>query len=1094
MKRSLLVVLIVAGVLLGSAVVLRATAPEAAKRSSSTVLSKPTGAPLSTMININRVAAWYSSNGEQERRPDNENSGLYYPRGTSTAIYSAGLVYGGRFKDGRDPEIRVNGNSYNNGFKVGAILGLRTGVAEDPNAADVRIWRIRRDYAGANLRQDAAEVNFLGLNAVTDAEVAATRGQYETDWAEWPAAKGAPFYDANGDGLYTPQFTGEIVNGVQVPVLFPFADEPGIANADQVLWYVANDIGVSQPWTYPESGMEIQLTVWGYARTDPIGEAIFKKARLIYKGTRDTPLDARIEEMYMTQWSDPDLGDASDDFAGSDTLLSMMYVYNAKANDANYAAFNLVPPASGYDFLQGPLVLGNAGEDRNRNGVDDAADFGIFNLQRKGPGFINLPMTSCIYFAAGGTYQDPPFTAGGGVQWYQMQRGLPPTPQGPPDPAPVVNPSTGQPTGYWLSGDPIAGTGWNDGILDQAGDRRFLMTAGPFTMALGDTQELVTAWVGGLGNSNINSVSIMKFNDRFVQLAYDSLFRLPGPPANPRVDYFTVDNTILLDWGADSSSVAKVESTIVIGNYQFQGYKIYQYPDATGDPANAVLIAKFDKADGVTTIRQPALDPISGEVEIQPVQYGTDSGIERTLQITTDQITGDALVTGKRYYFAVTTYNYTPDQENPFKTYESVPSVVTVIPESPKPGTRYPYAFNEVVQPTSAVGGADAEVTMVVDNPTKQVGDLYTVSFDTAAGRVQYDIVNNTKGVTLAVDQTDLTGEIPYIDRDAGLRFFVGGPPAGLVSLTNQAGQNPFGLNSPPLDYGIVNQTQSLDALAGQGATNRDYEIRFDGVGSYIANQTSTLARRAIWAPFSVWDLGRSSADAPRQVVGVIRDSNTTPTTWNVTANGMVLGGKARQVFEPIWVADTTYPGDSVGVARMLVPVTGIITDPTKKLSAVNAVFIWDKQRTGAVPPVGTTYRFVKYHELRAGDSYAFQTGAVVTGDQALAKEDVNAIKAFPNPYYGVNASETTREVKFITFNHLPAGRTIFRIYNLAGSLVRKLEKNTPDQFFTWDLLNENGLPVASGIYIVYLDMADLGVTKTLKVAIIQEQQILQRY
>ncbi|MBP1655172.1 MAG: hypothetical protein H6Q28_1728, partial [Bacteroidetes bacterium] len=460
-----------------------------------------------------------------------------------------------------------------------------------------------------------------------------------------------------------------------------------------------------------------------------------------------------------------------------------------------------------------------------------------------------------------------------------------------------------------------------------------------------------------------------------------------------------------------------------------------------------------------------------------------------------DAITGAALVTGKRYYFAVTTYNYTPDLENPFKTYESVPSVITVIPESPRPGTRYPYAFNQSVEPTGQIGGANAEIAMVVDNPTKQVGDLYTIAFESGTGGVlQYDVTNTTQGITLADNQTDLTGTVPYPDREAGVTFYVGGPPAGLVSLTDQGGQEVFGLESPPTTYGIVNTTQNINDLAGQGRTNRDYEIRFDGVGSYVANLTSAIARRSIWVPFSVWDMGRSSADTPRQVTGAIRDSNTTPTTWNVTVNGMVLDGKARQVFEPIFVADTTYPGDSAGVARMLIPLTAIISDPTNRLSAIHAVFVWDKQRTGAVPPVGTTYKFVKYHELRAGDAYTFQTGAVVTGDEELAKEDITQIKAFPNPYYGVNASETTREVKFITFNHLPAGQTVFRIYNLAGSLVRKLEKNSPDQFFTWDLQNENSLPVASGIYIVYLDMIDLGVTKTLKIAIIQEQQILQRY
>jgi hypothetical protein len=223
-------------------------------------------------------------------------------------------------------------------------------------------------------------------------------------------------------------------------------------------------------------------------------------------------------------------------------------------------------------------------------------------------------------------------------------------------------------------------------------------------------------------------------------------------------------------------------------------------------------------------------------------------------------------------------------------------------------------------------------------------------------------------------------------------------------------------------------------------------------------------------------------------------DTAQTPTTWNIKPNGLVQGGKNRSVFEEFSIVDLTYPGDSAGVVAQRNAIMGAAANQSSALNAIFLANVWDKQRTGAIPPVGTKYKFVKYHEIRAGDAFSWQTGTVVVGDQALAKEDVNEVKAFPNPYYGMNYSETTRESKFITFNHLPAGRTVFRIYNLAGTLVRKLEKNTADQFFTWDLLNENRLPVASGIYIVYLDMVDLGVQKTLKVAIIQEQQILQRY
>ena len=60
--------------------------------------------------------------------------------------------------------------------------------------------------------------------------------------------------------------------------------------------------------------------------------------------------------------------------------------------------------------------------------------------------------------------------------------------------------------------------------------------------------------------------------------------------------------------------------------------------------------------------------------------------------------------------------------------------------------------------------------------------------------------------------------------------------------------------------------------------------------------------------------------------------------------------------------------------------------------------------------------------------------------------------------------------------------------------MVRTIEKDNSSTYQRWDLANESGLPVASGLYIAYIEMPDLGETKVLKVAIIQEQQILDRF
>ncbi len=477
-----------------------------------------TGVPMATLSNINNISAWYNANGEQERIPGSGNSGLTFPRGTATAIYSAGLIWGGKFNDGRTPITRTNGQSYQNGTKPGAILGIRTGIAEDPNAPDVRIWRIRRDYATADLRLDAAEFFGIPPGIVTQAHIDSVRNQYARDWVEWPWWKGAPFYDMN-------------LNGVKEP-----GEDPGIASADQVLWYVCNDIGVAQPWACPESGIEEQVTIWGYDRADALDNVIFKRFRLFYKGIAATPDSARIDSLYLCQRTNPDLGSFWDDFVGCDSAISLGYVYNGHPVDNVYATYGLNPPAVGYDIIQGPIVP-----------TGNLSDTAVFDF-RKIAGARNLPLTSFIYFASGGLYSDPPFNYTGALEWNQMLRGYPPRPPGAPR---FINPVTGQPTSYWLSGDPVAGTGWVDGIMEAPGDRRMLMPSGPFTLAVGDSQEIVVAAIGGLGTSNLNSITVLKNHTEDTRETYYSqlLAEAPAPPTNVRAysDY-TMSTSIALSW------------------------------------------------------------------------------------------------------------------------------------------------------------------------------------------------------------------------------------------------------------------------------------------------------------------------------------------------------------------------------------------------------------------------------------------------------------------------------------------------------------------------------------------------------------------
>ena len=641
-----------------------------------------TTAQLTTKLNINNISAWFTSNGEENGPCSTSEclAGLTYPRGTVDAAFFGGIVWTGRHHDNRVPSLRTDGIWTVSALQPGIILGIRTGIPEDPSSSGARAFRIRKDYATANLRQDAAEINNVGLAAVNELQIRAVRDQYERDWREWPAQKGAPFYDADSDGVYTPRFS----NGR--PALYPNADEPGIAGADQVVWFACNDIGGYRWWTDVVTGIELQVTVWGYARSDALGNVIFKRHRMVYKGLATTPEDATITDMYMGQTSGIELGYFDDNFAGCDTILNLGFAYNATPSDPLYNDFNLPPPAVGYDVVQGPLVRGVAGGDVNRNGIDDASDYAVFNFKRFGPGFINLPMTGFVYARNDSFGQWPELGHVGTeavIEWNQALRGLPASPIGPPDPLPLNIPGTQTPTRFWLSGDPVKRTGWLDGIISPPYWRWIVASTGPFTIAVGDTQEIVIAVVGGLGMSNIGSIDIMKYNDRVAQSAFDHFFQIPKPPPAPNVKLSEMTGQILLDWGRDSASVAATENSLEIGGFVFEGYNVYQCADATANLSTAKRIATFDIANGVRTIFNETFDDVSRGVLKLPVQLGIDSGIQRSLRISYDAFRDKALANGQEYYFAVTAYSFTNDVTNPTRSLESAPQLIVAIPDRP---------------------------------------------------------------------------------------------------------------------------------------------------------------------------------------------------------------------------------------------------------------------------------------------------------------------------------------------------------------------------------------------------------------------------
>jgi hypothetical protein len=102
------------------------------------------------------------------------------------------------------------------------------------------------------------------------------------------------------------------------------------------------------------------------------------------------------------------------------------------------------------------------------------------------------------------------------------------------------------------------------------------------------------------------------------------------------------------------------------------------------------------------------------------------------------------------------------------------------------------------------------------------------------------------------------------------------------------------------------------------------------------------------------------------------------------------------------------------------------------------------------------------------------------------AKEMMETINVFPNPYIGTHGLELNRSGRFVRFINLPRKATI-RIFNLGGTFIQKIFKEDNTDFIDWDLRNKYGKLIASGLYLAYIDLPDVG-TKVLKVVVIREE------
>lgn len=158
----------------------------------------------------------------------------------------------------------------------------------------------------------------------------------------------APFRDMNSNGLYDPDLGDH-------PILNP--QNTGDFLPDHMMWMVFNDVdpgdtigGNSRPLRF-----EFQLTSYAFNCQDNeiLNNTIFNKYKIISKALHP------VDSVFFGMWTDFDLGCSEDDFVGSDSLRSTVFIYNADDIDGNTDnnctsgadTYDGVPPVQSLTFI-----------------------------------------------------------------------------------------------------------------------------------------------------------------------------------------------------------------------------------------------------------------------------------------------------------------------------------------------------------------------------------------------------------------------------------------------------------------------------------------------------------------------------------------------------------------------------------------------------------------------------------------------------------------------------------------------------------------------------------------------------------------------
>lgn len=521
----------------------------------------------------------------------------------------------------------------------------------------------------------------------------------------------APFFDYDGDDFYNPA-AGD----------YPKYDLLGDVDCrttrdirlfgDTTLWFVFNDKGNTHSESQGASiGMEIRGQAFAFATNDEINNMTFYNYELINRSS------FTFTGTYFGQWIDADLGNSGDDYVGCDASRGLGYAYNGDNNDEDangVSGYGATPPAIGVDFFEGPY--------KDNDGIDNPLTTDIPTaLAQEGIPYAGLGigygdgiidnerygMRKFVYYNIGAIINGngDPATATDFYNYLQgnwlngvgqMVWGGSGNPAiAPGQPADLLFPGDSDPLYWSTQGVPVTPVPWTEVEAGNTpGDRRFIQSAGPFTLLPGAVNDLTVGivYAKALNGDNTASINSLQVADDKAQALFDNCFKVLDGPNSPDVAIQELENELILFISNNNKisnnykegaylkdpfiSIPDTLDGVYQGDdndkdtlkyYKFQGYQIYQVKNTNvavsqlTDPSLARLVAQVDVEDDIAQIVNYTYDEAIQANVPQEMVNGRNQGISHSFRVTEDLFattTNKKLVNHKTYHFMAIAYAY----------------------------------------------------------------------------------------------------------------------------------------------------------------------------------------------------------------------------------------------------------------------------------------------------------------------------------------------------------------------------------------------------------------------------------------------------